>query len=81
MLLDEPTSSIDRETDERIMRVIHEEFKHYTVVAVAHRLETILHNDVIVVMDAGRIQETGEPKVLLGQAESGFRMLWDSRNG
>ncbi|ETS74059.1 hypothetical protein PFICI_13925 [Pestalotiopsis fici W106-1] len=81
VLLDEPTSSIDRETDERVMKVIREDFKHCTVIAVAHRLETILDSDVIAVMDAGKIQEIGEPKALLGQADSRFKALWDSRNG
>lgn len=81
VFLDEPTSSIDRETDERVMRVIREDFKRCTVIAVAHRLETILDSDVIAVMDAGKIQEVGEPEALLGQDESRFKALWDSRNG
>lgn len=81
VLLDEPTSSVDQETDQRVLKVIREEFKHCSVIAVAHRLETIIDSDVIVVMDGGRIQEVGEPKVLLGQLASGFRTLWDRRNG
>ncbi|KAI1857175.1 uncharacterized protein JN550_013412 [Neoarthrinium moseri] len=80
VLLDESTSNTDRETDQRIMHVIREEFKHCTVITVAHRLETIVDSDLVVVMNAGRIQEVGEPKVLLGQKESKFRILWDSRN-
>ena len=81
VLLDEPTSSVDRETDQRVLKVIHEEFKHCTVIAVAHRLETIIDSDLIVVMDAGRIQEAGKPNILLEQPGSGFKALWDSRNG
>ncbi|KAI1841095.1 hypothetical protein JX266_012688 [Neoarthrinium moseri] len=80
VLLDESTSNTDRETDQRIMHVIREEFKHCTVITVAHRLETIVDSDLVVVMNAGRIQEVGEPKVLLSQKESKFRILWDSRN-
>jgi ATP-binding cassette, subfamily C (CFTR/MRP), member 1 len=65
LLLDEATSNVDREAEEVLQRVVKEEFAGYTVVAVAHRLETILDADNVVVMDAGRVVEVGPPQVLV----------------
>lgn len=65
LLLDEATSNMDTETDGIIQRVVRERFASWTVVTVAHRLNTIMASDVIVVMDGGRIVEVGEPNELL----------------
>jgi ATP-binding cassette subfamily C (CFTR/MRP) protein 1 len=80
VLLDEATSSLDRQTDEAIQKVIREEFKECTVLAVAHRLETIGDADVVVVVDRGKIVEVGDPKVLR-EEDSLFRALWENRHG
>jgi ATP-binding cassette, subfamily C (CFTR/MRP), member 1 len=79
LLLDEATSSIDRQTDEQIQRVIRQEFADCTVMAVAHRLETIADGDLVVMLDEGEIVEIGNPKVLINQ-KSMFKQLWDSRH-
>ncbi|KAL3417375.1 ABC multidrug transporter, partial [Phlyctema vagabunda] len=81
VLLDEPTSSVDRDTDAAVLQVVRDEFKHCTVVAVAHRLDSIVGCQAVVCMDAGRVVEVGEPRVLLAQEGSRFRMLWDARHG
>ncbi|KAE9377881.1 putative ABC multidrug transporter [Stipitochalara longipes BDJ] len=80
VLLDEATSSVDRQTDEAIQNVIWEEFKECRVLVVAHRLETIGDADVVVVIDQGKIAEVGAPKVLR-EGESVFRTLWENRHG
>jgi len=76
VLLDEATSSVDRHTDEEIQKVIRAEFAGCTVLMVAHRLEAIVDADVVVVMDDGRIVETGDPRVLLEKPGSLFRILY-----
>ncbi|KAF9878386.1 hypothetical protein CkaCkLH20_03878 [Colletotrichum karsti] len=59
VLMDEATSSVDQHTADMMKRVIRDEFKGVTVIAVAHQLDTIVDFDVVVVMDAGRIVEVG----------------------
>ncbi|KAK0643329.1 putative ATP-binding cassette transporter [Cercophora newfieldiana] len=69
VLLDEATSNVDGETDAVMQRVVREEFTECTVITVAHRLDTIMGSDVILVMENGRIVETGPPGVLLRKDE------------
>ncbi|KAF2223913.1 P-loop containing nucleoside triphosphate hydrolase protein [Elsinoe ampelina] len=77
ILLDEATSSVDQETDKIIQKLIRTEFKDHTVIAIAHRLDTILDFDFVGVMDSGRLVEYGKPSDLL-QQQSRFRALRDS---
>ncbi|KAG8630868.1 hypothetical protein KVT40_000008 [Elsinoe batatas] len=77
VILDEATSSIDQETDKLVQKLIRTEFKDHTVIAIAHRLDTILDFDFVGVMDGGRLVEYGKPSDLL-QQQSRFRTLHDS---
>lgn len=87
VLLDEATSSVDRQTDdevrrvvrEEVRRVVREEMRGRTVVEVAHRLELVRGCDLVVVMSEGRVQEAGHPDELLGRPSSAFRALWESQ--
>lgn len=79
LLLDEATSNVDHEAEAVLQRVVKEEFAGYTVLAVAHRWETILDADVVVVMDAGRIVEVGPPKDLLVREGGWFATLVGAR--
>ena len=65
LLLDEATSSIDKYTDQLIQKVIREQFKDRTVLCIAHRLETILDYDRIMVLSDGNIIEFDTPQNLL----------------
>ncbi|KAH8883332.1 putative ATP-binding cassette transporter [Thozetella sp. PMI_491] len=65
LLLDEPTSSVDAETDEMMHRVIRETCADYTVITIAHRIETIMGSDVVVVMEAGKVVEFASPQELM----------------
>lgn len=71
-------NSIDTKTDEIMQRVIREKFCNHTIIAVAHKLDTILDFDRIVVLDAGRIVENGEPYALLTEPKSHFSQLYAS---
>lgn len=65
LLLDEPTSSVDNETNDDIRKILKEVMYGRTVVEVAHRLDHITEFDVVVVMSEGRIIEFGAPQELL----------------
>lgn len=64
-MLDEATSSVDAETDGIMQRLIRESFKEWTILTVAHRLDTIMDSDKILVLDKGGIAENGSPEELM----------------
>ena len=59
-----------------MQKIIREDFKGRTIIAVAHRLETILDFDRVVVLDQGLLVEEGLPSQLL-QWNSAFKALYD----
>ena len=65
ILLDEATSSLDSETEEKIQKAIEELTKNKTTVVIAHRLSTILNSEKIYVMDKGTIHASGKHNELL----------------
>merc|ERR1712217_714935 len=69
--LDEATSSIDKHTDSLIQTLIRKHFKSTTVLCIAHRLETILDYDRILVLKRGKIAEFDTPQKLM-QNENGL---------
>ncbi|KAK6070647.1 ABC transporter [Seiridium cupressi] len=76
LLLDEVSSSVDRETETEMQAIIMVEFKHYTVIAVSHHLDMVLDFDKVVVMDRGSIVEVGDPKTLSQDSSTRFGELW-----
>lgn len=80
LVLDEMSSSVDTVTEEKMMAAIQETFKKSTIIAVAHRLKTIVDYDLVLVMDSGRIVEMGPPRELLRKEDGPFRALWE-KNG
>ncbi|KAK3374230.1 P-loop containing nucleoside triphosphate hydrolase protein [Lasiosphaeria ovina] len=76
LLLDEVSSSVDRDTDRAMQQIIKDEFAGYTIVMVSHRLDVVMDFDRVVVMDSGRIVETGPPRDLVELESSRFGELW-----
>jgi len=75
LILDEATASIDVETDRLLQLSIRENFKGCTILTIAHRLNTILDYDRILVLDAGRVVEFDTPQTLLARSDSAFASL------
>ncbi|XP_046664340.1 multidrug resistance-associated protein 1-like isoform X2 [Homalodisca vitripennis] len=72
LILDEATAAIDLETDDLIQQTIRKEFQNCTVLTIAHRLNTILDSDRVVVLDKGMIKEFDSPAKLLKSDSSTF---------
>nr|XP_045001464.1 ATP-binding cassette sub-family C member 4 [Jaculus jaculus] len=72
LIIDEATANVDPRTDELIQKKIREKFAQCTVLTIAHRLNTIIDSDKIMVLDSGRLKEYDEPYVLLQNTESLF---------
>jgi ATP-binding cassette, subfamily C (CFTR/MRP), member 1 len=76
VVLDEVTSSVDRKTDDLMQRIIRTEFADRTIIAIAHRLDTIVDFDKIAVLEKGVLIEYGSPAELLSK-RSHFRNLYE----
>ncbi|XP_014486459.1 PREDICTED: multidrug resistance-associated protein 1 isoform X2 [Dinoponera quadriceps] len=72
LILDEATAAVDLETDDLIQTTIRHEFKDCTVLTIAHRLNTILDSDKVIVLDKGLIVEYDSPDTLLRNPTSFF---------
>ncbi|KAK4238509.1 hypothetical protein C8A03DRAFT_43740 [Achaetomium macrosporum] len=78
LVLDEATSSIDAKTEEVMQRLIRRRFAGHTIIAVAHRIETIMDFDKVAVLDAGRLVEFDSPYALLEKPGSAFARLYNA---
>ncbi|KAJ2014253.1 Canalicular multispecific organic anion transporter 1 [Coemansia sp. S680] len=65
LILDEATAEVDLETDRKMQELIRSEFSECTVLTIAHRLDTIMNSDRIIVMEKGEIAEIGPPHELI----------------
>ncbi|WVO18186.1 hypothetical protein L204_105890 [Cryptococcus depauperatus] len=75
LVMDEATSSVDFEMDAKITATIKECFAGTTMLVIAHRLATIMRYDQVLVLDKGRIIESGEPSQLIQDSQSAFHGL------
>jgi len=75
LVMDEATAACDVETDALIQRTIREQFVDKTVLTIAHRLNTVIDNDKILVMDQGNVAEYDHPDILRQRPDSIFYSL------
>ncbi|XP_040004306.1 multidrug resistance-associated protein 4-like isoform X2 [Xiphias gladius] len=75
LIIDEATANVDPRTDSLIQQTIRDKFQECTVLTIAHRLNSIIDCDRILVLDAGRIQEYDEPFVLLQNQDGLFYQM------
>jgi ABC-type multidrug transport system fused ATPase/permease subunit len=78
LVLDEATAAVDMETDDFIQKTIRNEFADCTVVTIAHRLNTIMDYDRIMVLSDGRIAEFDSPNQLIAKKEIFYGMAKDA---
>ncbi|RWS29684.1 ABC transporter ABCC1-like protein [Leptotrombidium deliense] len=75
LVLDEATAAVDMETDSLIQTTIKNEFANCTTLTIAHRIQTILECDRVMVIDKGNVIEFDSPHVLLSDSQSTFYAL------
>ncbi len=80
LVLDEATSALDSEVEASIQTALHRVMQGKTVLAIAHRLSTLSEMDRIVVLDQGRIVETGTHEALLDQGGL-YARFWHRQSG
>ena len=78
LLLDEATSSLDTETEKDIQEHLYKMLKGRTVISIAHRLSTVVNNDLIVVLENGEILERGSHQELL-EMKGRYSKMWSSQ--
>lgn len=81
LIADEATASVDPETDALLQKTIRTRFKNSTVITIAHRLNTILDSDKVMVMENGHLAEFDSVSRLLGNPNSLFKKLIDTMEG
>ena len=65
LVLDEPTANVDNRTDTLLQEAVNKSFAGSTIISVAHRLDSVIENDLILVLGAGEVQEYGSPSELI----------------
>ena len=80
LVLDEATSSVDNETEEALQKSLEIISKDRTTIVIAHRLSTIRYSDSIIVLDDGKVVESGTHEELLDNKSQYFR-LWNVQTG
>ena len=77
LVMDEATASIDNTTDAAIQTMIRENFQDATVLTIAHRLNTIMDSDRVLVLDDGYVAEYDSPQALLEKPDGIFKAMVD----
>ncbi|KAI7830395.1 P-loop containing nucleoside triphosphate hydrolase protein [Gamsiella multidivaricata] len=80
LCLDEATAAIDIETDNAIQRALRRSFQGCTVLTIAHRINTIMDSDRILVLERGKVAEYDKPATLLANPNSIFYSLVNSHD-
>ena len=80
LILDEATNSLDSENEGRVLDAIETRRGELTVVLIAHRLSTIRWADLIYVVEAGKVVESGDWSSLSALRDGRFRALWEAQS-
>eukprot|EP00878_Enallax_costatus_P023403 GHUV01024892.1.p1 GENE.GHUV01024892.1~~GHUV01024892.1.p1 ORF type:complete len:345 (-),score=143.53 GHUV01024892.1:953-1987(-) len=80
LCLDEATAAMDPHTEQEVQAVIKRTFADRTTLTIAHRLDTVIESDQVLVMEAGVLKEMAPPSVLLDDKESMFSKLVDKQS-
>jgi len=80
LILDEATSALDSESEAVVQEALQRLMKGRTVIVIAHRLATVRDADRIVVLEKGRIVESGSHEELMARADSLYRRHWRMQN-
>jgi ATP-binding cassette subfamily C (CFTR/MRP) protein 1 len=78
VVMDEPTSSVDQQTDRQVQQVVRSELRGRTLICIAHRLETVRDYDRLAVIGDGQLLEVGEPGGLLAAPDSAAAQLFSA---
>lgn len=78
LVLDEATSNVDADTDKAMQALLRSEFKDQTIISVVHKLQSVLDFDRVILLENGRMVESGNPKELLSTPGSAFLSLYQS---
>ena len=80
VILDEPTANVDPNTERTIWNTVHEKLKDCTVISIAHRLNTVKHCDLILVLKEGQVVEFNSFDALVSQKRGIFYNMAVSQN-
>ncbi|KAJ8684018.1 hypothetical protein QAD02_019810 [Eretmocerus hayati] len=75
LVLDEATANVDPHTDELIQKAVRRKFANCTVLIIAHRLNTVMDSNKILVMEAGQVVEFDHPHILLQKEDGVFHSM------
>ncbi|KAH6995503.1 ABC transporter [Ilyonectria sp. MPI-CAGE-AT-0026] len=78
LILDEFTSSLDQTTSQIVEELLVSFFNDWTIIAVTHKLDSVLTFDRVAVLERGRLLEFDEPRKLLEQQDSAFKTLYET---
>lgn len=77
LILDDSTSSVDTETEAEIRAALNALMENRTTFIIAHRIQSVMHADLILVLDKGELIQTGKHEELVSQRDSMYRQIYD----
>ena len=75
VIMDEATANIDVQTEKLVQKLIQEEFAGSTIITIAHRVNTIITSDKVMVMSFGKVIEYDNPQLLIEDPQSEFASI------